>query len=70
MSVSKEEVQAVLQKIALPDGGDLMSRDFVRALSIRESSVQFVIEAPNPDIARLMEPLRKMAKRPLRRWTA
>ncbi|SMP25750.1 Mrp/NBP35 family ATP-binding protein [Shimia sagamensis] len=62
MSVSKEEVQAVLQKIALPDGGDLMSRDFVRALSIRESSVQFVIEAPNPDIARLMEPLRKMAE--------
>jgi len=62
MSVSKEDVQAVLQKIALPDGGDLISRDFVRALSIRENKVQFVIEAPNPDIARLMEPLRKMAE--------
>ncbi|MCH2065899.1 Mrp/NBP35 family ATP-binding protein [Shimia sp.] len=62
MSVSKEEVQAVLQKISLPDGGDLISRDFVRALSIRDKNVQFVIEAPNPDIARLMEPLRKMAE--------
>ncbi len=62
MSVSKEEVQAVLQKISLPDGGDLISRDFVRALNIREKNVQFVIEAPSPDIARLMEPLRKMAE--------
>jgi ATP-binding protein involved in chromosome partitioning len=62
MSVSKEEVQDVLRKIALPDGGDLISRDFVRALNIRENIVQFVIEAPNPDIARLMEPLRKMAE--------
>ncbi len=62
MSVSKEDVQEVLQKIALPDGGDLISRDFVRALNIRENTVQFVIEAPSPDIARLMEPLRKMAE--------
>ncbi len=62
MSVTKDEILAVLQKIDLPDGGDLISRDFVRALSIRENNVQFVIEAPNADIARLMEPLRKMAE--------
>ena len=43
MSVSKEEVQAVLQKISLPDGGDLISRDFVRALNIREKNVQLVL---------------------------
>lgn len=62
MSVTKDSVQAALAKIALPDGGDLISRDFVRALTIREDNVTFVIEAPNPDIARMMEPLRRMAE--------
>ncbi len=62
MSITKAEVQAVLSKLELPDGGDLVSRDFVRALVIDGDSVRFVLEAPNADIARLMEPLRKAAE--------
>ncbi|MBO9406743.1 Mrp/NBP35 family ATP-binding protein [Shimia sp. R9_1] len=62
MPVTKADVQAVLSKIALPDGGDLVSRDFLRALVIDGESVRFVLEAPNADIARMMEPLRKAAE--------
>ncbi|MDA5558562.1 Mrp/NBP35 family ATP-binding protein [Shimia sp. MMG029] len=62
MPVTKEDVQGVLSKIALPDGGDLISRDFLRALTIDGDTVRFVLEAPNADIARLMEPLRKAAE--------
>ncbi|CUH52235.1 Mrp/NBP35 family ATP-binding protein [Shimia marina] len=62
MPITKDEIQAILAKLELPGGGNLISRDFVRALSIREKNVQFVIEAPNAEIARLMEPLRKAAE--------
>ena len=37
---------ATLARIALPDGGDLISRDMVRALSAEAGAVRFVIEAP------------------------
>ena len=32
MSVTREQVLGALGRIALPDGGDLVSRDMIRAL--------------------------------------
>ncbi|GAA6163130.1 Mrp/NBP35 family ATP-binding protein [Pelagimonas sp. KU-00592-HH] len=62
MAVSEGAVLEALGRLALPDGGDLVSRDMVRAVTVDGESVRFVIEAPNPDIARQMEPLRKAAE--------
>lgn len=62
MPVNEAEVKAVLQRLALPDGGDLISRDMLRALTIDGAAVRFVIEAPDPDVARRMEPLRAAAE--------
>ena len=62
MSVTQEQIRAVLERLALPDGGTLVSRDMLRALRIEGSKVSFVIEAPSPEIAKLMEPLRKAAE--------
>lgn len=62
MKVTRNEVEQCLSRLALPDGGDLVSRDMIRALTIDASSVRFVIEAPSPAIAQQMEPLRKAAE--------
>lgn len=58
MSVT-ERIKAELARFQLPDGGDLISRDMVRALQVEGATVRFVIEAPSPEIAQQMEPLRK-----------
>ena len=52
MSVDRSDVLAALALLQLPDGGDLVSRDFIRAITIEGGVVRFVIEAPNPDVAR------------------
>ncbi|MCW3783054.1 Mrp/NBP35 family ATP-binding protein [Defluviimonas salinarum] len=62
MSLSRDTVLAALRRLTLPDGGDLVSRDLVRALSIEGDAVRFVIEAPDPEMARRMEPLRQAAE--------
>jgi ATP-binding protein involved in chromosome partitioning len=62
MTVSRDDVVAGLRRIGLPDGGDLVSRDMIRALGIDGDSVRFVIEAPTADMARQMEPLRQAAE--------
>lgn len=59
MTKLKGNVLALLEKTALPDGGTLVSRDFVRALTCDDGHVRFVIEAPTTDIARLMEPMKQ-----------
>ncbi|NDV00356.1 Mrp/NBP35 family ATP-binding protein [Pseudoroseicyclus tamaricis] len=56
------EVREVLRRLELPDGGDLVSRDMLRALSVEGGRVRFVIEAPNPEVARHMEGLRRAAE--------
>ncbi|MYM55697.1 Mrp/NBP35 family ATP-binding protein [Thalassovita mangrovi] len=63
MAVTREEIESALEQIELPGGGTLVSRDMLRALSIEGDTVRFVIEAPNPDAARAMEPLRAAAER-------
>ena len=62
MAATKEQIHAALERLALPDGGTLVSRDMLRALRIEGGKVSFVIEAPSPEIAKLMEPLRKAAE--------
>lgn len=66
MTITHETVLAALSRLSLPDGGDLVSRDMVRALVVEGGSVRFVIEAANPDQARTIEPLRKAAEEALR----
>lgn len=63
MSVTKQDIKDALSKLALPDGGTLISRDMIRALTLDAGSVRFVIEAPSPAIAQQMEPLRAAAAR-------
>lgn len=62
MTITREQIEAALGKIALADGGDLVSRDMVRAVSIEGGAVRFVLEAPNPEMAQKMEPIRAAAE--------
>jgi ATP-binding protein involved in chromosome partitioning len=57
-----DRIYAALRNLKLPDGGDLVARDMIRAMRVEGGDVRFVIEAPNPDIARQMEPLRQAAE--------
>ncbi|MEP1963730.1 P-loop NTPase [Tateyamaria sp.] len=66
MSTTKEEIQSALSRIAMPDGGDLMSRDLIRAVQIDGATVQFIIEAPSPELAARMEPIRAAAEAAVR----
>ncbi|WP_298297274.1 Mrp/NBP35 family ATP-binding protein [uncultured Litoreibacter sp.] len=50
MSATNEQILAALRSLGLPDGGDLVSRDMIRALSIDGGAVRFVIEV-SPDQA-------------------
>ena len=63
MSVTRQAIEAELARIELPDGGNIVSRDMVRALGIEGGTVRFVIEAPSPEMAQQMEPLRAAAER-------
>jgi ATP-binding protein involved in chromosome partitioning len=58
MTVSHDHVLNLLDKITLPDGGTLISRDVVRALAITDGIVRFVVEAPSPELARLYASLK------------
>lgn len=62
MTVKENDVLGALARLTLPDGGSLVDRDMVRALHIDGATVRFVIEAPNPDVARKMEPVRQAAE--------
>lgn len=54
-----DAVESILARVKIPGGGTLLSNDMVKALSVADGAVRFVIEAPNPEIARLMEPMRR-----------
>ncbi|SDJ93985.1 Mrp/NBP35 family ATP-binding protein [Aliiruegeria lutimaris] len=63
MALTREEVVKALKGVSLEDGGDLVSRDLVRALSVDSSGrVSFVIEAESDQMARAMEPVRQAAE--------
>jgi len=63
MPESRENIEAELARLELPDGGNIISRDMVRAMTIDGGQVRFVIEAPSPEMARQMETLRETAER-------
>jgi ATP-binding protein involved in chromosome partitioning len=66
MTVTRDQILAALARINLPDGGDLVSRDMIRALGIDGGAVRFVVEAPTADLARAMEPHRAAAEQVVR----
>ncbi len=58
MAITRDDILAKLSLLELPDGGNLVSRDFVRALTVEGGNVRYVIEAPSPAIAQKMEAIR------------
>lgn len=66
MGVTREAVLAALARIGLPDGGDPVSRDLVRALTVEGGAVRFVLEAATPEAAQKMQGLRRVAEETVR----
>ena len=66
MTVDRELVMRTLAGVALPGGGDLVSRDLIRALAIEGGTVRFVIEAATPDEARTLGPAQAAAEAKLK----
>ena len=63
MAPESAKISQVLSQLVLPDGGDPVTRDMVRALSVEGGHVRFVIEAESPEAARTLESLRVEAER-------
>lgn len=66
MALERRVILDRLAAINLPDGGDLVSRDLVRALQIEGDSIRFVIEAASADQARTLEGIRAQAEDAIR----
>ena len=66
MPVTRDEVLAALSRLTLPDGGDPVSRDLIRALSVEGGAVRFVIEAESPEAAQRLQGLRRAAEETVR----
>ncbi|MEO9827311.1 MAG: Mrp/NBP35 family ATP-binding protein [Paracoccaceae bacterium] len=66
MAVERAVILDRLANIEVPGGGDLVSRDLVRALQIEGDSVRFVIEAASADEARALEGVRTQAEDAMR----
>ena len=62
MSQTRDSILSALDKLALPDGGTLVSRDMLRAIQIDGGRVSFVIEAASPEEARRFGPVRDAAE--------
>ncbi|WP_163851104.1 Mrp/NBP35 family ATP-binding protein [Pseudooceanicola aestuarii] len=62
MAVTRDTILEALTRLSLPDGGNPVSRDMIRALSVDGGTVRFVIEAPSPELAQQMTPLREAAQ--------
>ncbi len=61
MTVTRDDVIEALRKVALPQGGDIVGGDLVRALSIEGAAVRFVLEV-DPAQGRALEPVRAAAE--------
>jgi len=66
MSVVREDVLRVLSSVALPSGGNLVSRDLVRALTISGTEIRFVLEVSGAEEARALAPVQADAEARLR----
>lgn len=63
MAISRETVLNELDRIAVPGGGTLVSRDMVRALVIEGDTVRFVIEVADAAVAQALSTAEAEAKR-------
>lgn len=61
MTLEKDDILAAVAGISVPGGGNLASRDMVRAVQIDGDIVRFVIEAPDAATAVTLEPVRQDA---------
>jgi len=61
MEITRERIIEELERIQLPEGQTLVSRGMIRALSVDDGQVQFVIEAASPEEARKLGPIRDAA---------
>lgn len=66
MALTRDAVLRVLSSLTLPGGGDPVSADMVRALTVEGGQIRFVLEVAGPDQARALEPLRQAAEAALR----
>lgn len=70
MAITRDDILATLSRIALPGGGDLVSRDLIRALVVdgpeAGSRISFVIEAATPEEARHLAPAQQAAEAALK----
>ena len=62
MTVTPDEIRQVLSQLTLPDGGNPVTRDMVRALTVEGGTVRFVLEAESPEAAKRMESVRMAAE--------
>lgn len=62
MAVTRDDVMKVLSAIALPDGGTLVSRDLVRALTVQDGEIRFVLEVADSAAAGRLAPFEAQAK--------
>ena len=61
MSVNRSDILAALKALKLPDGRNVVEADFVRAVTVEENAVRFVLEVP-AELGPSMEPVRKAAE--------
>jgi len=67
MSQTRETILQALSDLTLPDGGDVVSRDLVRALSVQDGRVSFILEADSPETAKRLEPVRLACEQMLKK---
>lgn len=65
MAVSKERALETLRQIKAPGGGDIVSRDYVRALTAQDGRIKFILEV-EPEIAGEMQAVAKEAEERLK----
>ena len=62
MTVDRDGVMRVLAGVSHPGGGDLVSRDLIRALAVDGGTVRLVIEAATPEDARALAPAQALVE--------
>lgn len=67
MAISREDVLNELGRIAVPGGGTLVSRDLIRALTIENGTVRFVLEVADAAEAKAFAPIEAEAQAALKR---
>lgn len=65
MTISREDVLAELSRIGLPQGGDLVSADLIRAVTVENGTIRFVIEVADAAAAAALSGAEAEAKQRL-----